>query len=307
MSQNCELAQADQPLALVRPLHSPLRMRSLGAPRVWLCSLLCSLAASASGCALYYEPDDGVGGGGVGEGGGGGGEGEPRPLPTGSFHLKVVRSMAGELPIAGVDSDGAGGLWLAYRLAIGAYYEPDDVRVVHLGPNGEKLSEWRYNDEYTDVRGIAFGAGAVWLNYNATGTGNNHIRKLDPATGARLGSFATDPGVVDLDVRGEEILQSNLWNDLISTRVSNGGEQGRRSLPGIGQSLQRGVATTADHKVWLADAEENRVQLFDSGYRSIGTGLISYPEAVWDSEGLAWDGERLVLATRSQILWLAPQ
>ena len=59
---------------------------------------------------------------------------------------------------------------------------PADVRVVHLDAAGTKVAEFKYNDEYTQVSGLAFSGDAVWLNYGATGTGNNHIRKLDPVS-----------------------------------------------------------------------------------------------------------------------------
>ena len=95
---------------------------------------------------------------------------------SGQFELATVRTMRGELPIAGVDSDGAGGLWIAYSLSGGDYYANDDVRVVHLDAAGTKDKEFRFKDEFADVHGLAFDGHAVWLNHSG---GNQYARKID--------------------------------------------------------------------------------------------------------------------------------
>ncbi|MBL0218613.1 MAG: hypothetical protein IPQ07_32635 [Myxococcales bacterium] len=197
------------------------------------------------GCTLLYEQNDSAGP-----------EDPPPPHPpgTGSFQLTKTRSIAGELPVVGMDSDRQGGLWIAYRLQTGDYYSLADVRVVHLDPNGAKLAEFRYNDEYTTVSGLAFSGDALWLNYGSTGTGNNHIRKLDPATGARIGSFATEIGIVDLTVQNDALLLSNLWNEVISIDQANGGELWRAPITDFDDSTQRGIAAMADGKLWVASS-----------------------------------------------------
>ncbi|NJM91121.1 MAG: hypothetical protein HC863_02375 [Myxococcales bacterium] len=294
--------------ALAYPLQSSSRMRRFAA------LLFSSALLGLSACSLYFdEPtnpnqppacdrtdatcDDG----------GGGDEPDPK-VPPATFTFSKVRAIAGEYPVVGVDSDGAGGLWLAYRLAIGGYYDVDDVRVVHLDRDGRKLSEWRYLDEYTPVTGIAFGAGAVWLNYGATGTGNNHIRKLDPVDGHRLTSFAVEPGIIDLDARGDQLLLSNLWNQVIALDASTGGERWRTTLTSFASSTQRGIASTQDGKLWVATAVSNRILLLDDTHRVVDVGVTDQLDPQWNGiEGLqlAWDGSSLILAHDNQISWLA--
>lgn len=253
----------------------------------------------APGCTLLYEQNDSAGP-----------EDPPPPHPpgTGSFQLTKTRSIAGELPVVGMDSDRQGGLWIAYRLQTGDYYSLADVRVVHLDPNGAKLAEFRYNDEYTTVSGLAFSGDALWLNYGSTGTGNNHIRKLDPATGARIGSFATEIGIVDLTVQNDALLLSNLWNEVISIDQANGGELWRAPITDFEDSTQRGIAAMADGKLWVASSASDQITLLDASHRVVGHGTTTLLDPQWNgTEGLqlAWDGTELLLAANNQISWLA--
>jgi hypothetical protein len=118
-----------------------------------------------------------------------------------AFPLTKTRAMAGELPVAGIDGDRAGGLWIAYQLQPGGPSAPADVHVVHLDAEGKQRSEWQYNDETTPVSGLAFSGDAVWLNYSYSGgyvagySGDNHIRKLDPSSGHVLDTFALQRGM----------------------------------------------------------------------------------------------------------------
>lgn len=226
---------------------------------------------------------------------------EPEP---GASTLRVVKTLTAEHPIAGVDSDGQGGLWLAYQIDRG-YPAANEVSVIHLSSSGERLSQWRYEDESTTARGLAVGAGAVWLNYNDLG-GHNHVRKLDPETGRVLASFATEDGVVDLEVDGEVLMQSSVWNQVIASRAADGVEQWRTSFAGIESWQQRGLAAAGDGRLWLADAGGNRILYFAPGTAQASSYPLARPGVVADSRGLAWDGAQLVMATQSQLLWLAP-
>lgn len=283
----------------VQPCGAMVRLVSVAAVAV---------LASCPGCALYFEDDDGGGGGSSGDEAGSSGPMEPRP--TGSFTLVKTRAIAGELPVVGVDSDRAGGLWIAYRLQTGDYYSLADVRVVHVDAQGAKLSEFRYRDEYTQVSGIAYSGDAVWLSYNALGTGNNHVRKLDPVTGAQIGSFGTEAGIIDLDAHDDLLLLSNLWNEVIAIDRATGGEQWRMAVTAFEDSTQRGLAATADGRLWVASSATNRITLFDAQHAVIGSGTTTLLDAEWnglDGLQLGWDGDELLLSTRNQISWLAPR
>lgn len=265
-------------------------------------------------CSLYFSDEGGGGGsGGSGEGGVDGG-GEPTqdggtPPPNGTFTFTKTRAIAGELPVVGIDSDGAGGLWIGYRVQIGGYYANADVRVVHLDPAGAKLAEFRYDDEYTQVSGLAYGGGAVWLNYGSIGTGNNHIRKLDPVTGARLGSFATEVGIIDLDVHGGQLRLSNTWNQVIALDMTTGGELWRAPVTAFAEDTQRGIASTASDNLWVVSTQSNKIIRLDPQHHVIGAGvtdLLGSPVYGSGNLQLAWDGSELILAVGNQIVWLAP-
>ncbi|MBL9013465.1 MAG: hypothetical protein JNL83_04765 [Myxococcales bacterium] len=267
------------------------------------------LVAAAPGCTLYFgDEEDGGGSAGGGSGGPGGGG-----LPDGSFDFVKTRSIAGEYPIVGIDTDRAGGLWIAYQIRNGDYYKPDTTRVVHHDANGVKDKEFVYTDEYTNVSGLAFSGDAVWLNYGNwdASSGNLHVRKLDPVTGARLGSFGLPHGIIDLDVYQDELRLSYEWNEVISLDLATGGENWRQ-----GHTLfedggtQRGLATTADGNMWIASWITSTIYLVDPAFDILAKGhtkLLDGFHSIDAGVHLAWDGTELILALDGQITWLAPK
>jgi len=272
-------------------------------------AVLLLVLASGSGCALYFGGDDGPG---AGDDGADPGPGGTDDLGD-SFELVKTRSIAGEYPIAGVDSDRHGGLWVAYQIRSGDYYAMDETRVVHLDPNGTKLKEFVYRDEYTNVSGIAFSGDAVWLNYGNwdASSGNLHVRKLDAETGERITSFGMPIGIIDLDVHGDELRLSYEWNELIGLDLATGGQKWR-----VGTGLfdpggtQRGIATTDDGKIWVASWWTDRIYLLDSSFQKIGSGrtkLLDADLTIDSGVQLAWDGSQLILAVDGQIHWLTPR
>lgn len=273
------------------------------------CVLPLLLLAAGPGCTLYFgEEEDGAGPG-SGGGGGDGGGGDP----GGSFEFVKTRSIAGEYPIVGVDSDRVGGLWIAYQIRSGDYYASDTTRVVHLDANGVKDKEFVYRDDYTNVSGLAFSGDAVWLNYGNwdASSGNLHVRKLDPVTGARLGSFGLLHGIIDLDVYQDELRLSYEWNEVISLDLSTGGENWREGHTLFDDGgTQRGIATTADGNMWIASWWTSTIYLVDSTFKVIAKGhtkLLDADHTIDAGVHLAWDGTQLILAMNGQISWLAPK
>jgi hypothetical protein len=266
------------------------------------------LLAAGPGCSLYFGEEEAAGGSGSGGGGGGGGG-----VPDGSFEFVKTRSIAGEYPIVGVDSDRAGGLWIAYQIRSGDYYATDTTRVVHLDTDGVKDKEFVYSDDYTNVSGLAFSGDAVWLNYGNwdASSGNLHVRKLDPVTGARLGSFGLLHGIIDLDVYQDELRLSYEWNEVISLDLSTGGENWREghSLFELG-GTQRGIATTDDGSMWIASWVTSTIYLVDPAFNVIAKGhtkLLDSDHTIDAGVHLAWDGTQLILAMDGQVSWLAPK
>ncbi len=226
---------------------------------------------------------------------------------TAPLGLEATRYIDTDQPVVGVDSDGAGGLWIATsRMGQTDYYAHDDVAVIHRGADGSELARFEYSDEFTDVSGLAFSGDALWLNYNAGGsTGNDRIRKLDPKTGAYLGGFATQSGIVDLDVRDGELLMSSLWNEVIALDIATGGIRWRASIGGPEMSTRSPAASTDDGTMWMA-SWTTHLYLLDEDHDVIASGVPDQVPAGYGNQQLAWDGAELIVAVDRQIVWYAP-
>lgn len=232
----------------------------------------------------------------------------PSPTPTGTYELDVTRTMAGEHTVAGVDSDGAGGIWIAY-CDDADYYTLKDVWVTHLDPSGSKLSEWMMKDHYEPIRGIAFTGDRVWLNYAVSGTGNNFLRALDAHTGATVGTFAMEDGIADIsyDADKDQLLLSNLWNSVIAIDPNTGGDVWRTTVAATSYSTQRGIAY--DHGAyWLDEAFDNKFVVVNADGKLLATATapaFATSTSATDQLELASDGSQLIAVFNNQIYWLA--
>jgi outer membrane protein assembly factor BamB len=220
--------------------------------------------------------------------------------------LELVRTqVVPDSNLVGVDSDGAGGLWLAYRTPAPDYYAISEVRVSHLDPDGGELARFTYRDEYTQVNGLAFTGDAVWLNYNNTFSDDNRIRKLDPATGDEVASFATEVGIVDLASRGDELLLSYMWNQIISIDRTRGGQLWRSEVSEFPEGgTQRGIATD-DAGIWLLEQERDEITLVDDLGAVVASASLPGRSDTYDAftDYLTWDGEMLIVAHHDKLLW----
>jgi hypothetical protein len=227
---------------------------------------------------------------------------------TGTFELDVTRTMAGEHTVAGVDSDGSGGIWIAY-CDDADYYTLKDVWVTHLDATGTKLSEWMLKDHYEPIHGIAFTGDRVWLNYSASGTGNRFLRALDATTGATLGTFAMEDGIADIsyDADKDQLLLSNLWNSVIAIDPTTGGDVWRTTVSATGYSTQRGIAF--DHgAIWLDEAFDNKFFAVSADGTVLATATAPAfvtSTSTTDQLQLAFDGSQLIAVFNNQIFWLA--
>ncbi len=153
-------------------------------------------------------------------------------LPVEPWDLVKTRTMAGELPIVGFDSDRAGGLWIAYALAPGDAPRADNVRIAHVDASGTKVAEHRWTDPAPRLSGLAFSGDALWLNTTDNLEGGNHVRKIDPVTGIELDRFTVESGITDLEVdaqRGELLLSSH-FNRVIALDLTTHAETWRAQL-----------------------------------------------------------------------------
>jgi outer membrane protein assembly factor BamB len=233
------------------------------------------------------------------------------PVDTDTHELARIRSIAGELPVVGVDSDHEGGLWLAYRLRLERDYKANaDVRVVHLAADGSKLAEFRYVDDYEPISGLAFSGSVLYLNYNEVGiSDHNRIRALDANTGEHLGWIPTETGIVDVEYRKGALLMSNLWRTLIALDPATGHELWRVPLEFLDQksSEARGIAAVGG-RTWVASLTDAHVYLVDDAGALLGGARLPYGEDDWNADvglQMAWDGSALIVQRRNQITWFA--
>lgn len=210
-----------------------------------------------------------------------------------------------EPDLVGVDSDGFGGLWMAFRTPASDYYANASVRVVHVDEGGAELARFSYQDEYTQVNGLAFTGDALWLNYNQSSTDDNRIRKLDPATGLEVGSFATEVGIVDLAARDGMLLLSYLWDDVIALEPARGGQLWRSTISEFPEGgTQRGIAVN-DEGIWLMEQERDVITLVADDGSVQATASLPGRAYSYDvvNDYLTWDGDRLLLAHNDKLLW----
>lgn len=254
------------------------------------------LLALLPACSLYFGPG--------GESGSGSGSSSPS---TTSYQLVVARSMAGEHDVAGVDSDGAGGVWIAYA---DNYYTPKQLWVTHLDAAGTKLSEWSL-DDVVPIRGLAFGGGAVWLNHTTYSGGGSHISKLDATTGATLKQLATSPEIADLsyDRTSDELLLSYHGNQVATLDANTGGELAMTGIPSTGYTTQHGVAVTGS-RMWVNESFSNAFFLVDRDGTQIATAtapILGTTDYIPAGLEMGWDGSQLIVVYENQIFWFTLQ
>ncbi len=226
-----------------------------------------------------------------------------------TYQLGKLKAIAGEHTVAGIDSDRAGGIWIVYRDQTGGYYTPADVWVTHLDASGAKLAEWYFNDDYTEIGGIAYTGDALWVSYSAVGAGNPHLRRLDPATGATLGTFATLSGITDVTYGNGKLYLAYAWNEIYTLDPTTGGLDANVSVALPDGGTERGVAY-ADGNLWVSSSFSHTLLLVDTNGTTIGSGSIDLLPGNTDNVEtaglqLAWDGYSLIVSVDNQIVWLA--
>jgi outer membrane protein assembly factor BamB len=232
---------------------------------------------------------------------------EPAPALTADYTLEAVSAIAAAHHVVGVDTDHAGGLWLAYQLQ-SAGYTFDDLRIVHLDPDGAVLREFDYPGADSMVSGLAFSGDAIWLSYGREVEDKNRLRKLDPQTGAELATLPSEPGIQDITVRGNLVLLSTTWRELVAIDATTGTQQWRTGIADLADSECRGIAAS-DAGTWVVSLIDSRALLIDDTGVTIESASFPYGTDDWSVEDglhLALDGTTLVLHRRNQITWYAP-
>lgn len=222
------------------------------------------------------------------------------------YTLQPVTAFAGAHHVVGIDTDHAGGVWLAYQMQ-SAVYTFDDLRVVHLDKDGETLAELSYTGDDAIVTGIARGDDGLWLCHCDGNLDKRRLRKIDMTTGADLATLPVENGIQDITVRGNLILLSSTWRELVAVDATTGNEQWRAAIPALADSESRGIAATPTG-TWIVSLVESRAVLVDDTGATLETAAFPYGAGNWsidDGLQLAVDGDALVLHRRNQITWYA--
>lgn len=219
-----------------------------------------------------------------------------------SYELTPTRTMAGAHRIAGVDSDHAGGVWIAYQEVTSS-----DLEITHLDASGTAVSTWSFSGDPSEVSGIAVDDTAVWVNHDAIGSvGTDGITKLDVATGAELQTFATQGQISDLEIQWGELLLSSYQNQVIGIDRAHGGEMLTFETQVV-PTTQTGIAAYGDG-VFVSSWDMDTLTLVDRSGAILGTAtspVLHASETAAAGRFLANDGPgKLILASNDQIAWL---
>lgn len=222
------------------------------------------------------------------------------------YNLEAVTAFAGAHHVVGIDTDRAGGMWIAYQMQ-SAVYTFDDLRLVHLDATGATLAELRYTNVDSIVSGIAFTHTGLWLCHCDGDVDYRRLRKIDPVTGSDLATLPVEDGIQDITVRGDLLLLSSTWRELVAVDATSGAEQWRAPIPELADSESRGIAATPAG-TWIVSLVESRAVLVDDSGQTIETAAFPYGADNWSADDglhLAVDGDALVLHRRNQITWYA--
>jgi len=228
------------------------------------------------------------------------------PPIVADYSLEAVTAFAGAHHVVGIDSDRAGGMWIAYQMQ-SAVYTFDDLRLVHLDATGATLAELRYTNVDSIVRGIAVADDGLWLCHCDGDTDYRRLRKIDRSTGADLATLPVEDGIQDITARGHLLLLSSTWRELVAVDATTGSEKWRSAIPELADSESRGVAATPAG-TWIVSLVESRAVLVDDSGATIETAAFPYGADNWSADDglhLTVDGDALVLNRRNQITWYA--
>jgi hypothetical protein len=229
-------------------------------------------------------------------------------VTSADYKLEAVTAFAGAHHVVGVDTDRAGGVWIAYQLQ-SAVYTFDDLRVLHLDAAGATLAELHYTDADAIVSGLAFTGDALWLCHCDGELSRRRLRKIDPATGVDLATLPVEAGIQDIAVRDDLILLSSTWRELVAIDATSGAEQWRAPVAALAHSESRGLAASTAG-TWVVSLLEARAVLVDDSGVTIESAAFPFAAEEWSADDglqLALDGEMLVLHRRNQITWYAPK
>ena len=253
-----------------------------------------ALCAVCTGCVVDSGPDVEI------------------PPPREPYGLVKTKAIAGELPVAGIDGDGAGGLWIAYHLeGWGGAARADNVRLVHLDADGNKLLEHRWTEEVRPS-GIAVDGDTIWMNMIVGSfTNESTLRQIEASTGVTLRSISQDQQVIDLDIAGDELRLGTFDGDVIALDRTSGQQMWRATLIGSPQGFTgtaRGFTTDDTGAMWMMSNGywlERYTADLQAGGVFTGAPFEGHHTTAFEVF-LAWD-HGLIAATENQISWLAPR
>ncbi|MFN0250971.1 MAG: hypothetical protein ACKV2T_29120 [Kofleriaceae bacterium] len=229
------------------------------------------------------------------------------PGPREPYDMVKTKSIAGELPVFGVDGDGAGGLWILYHASWA-----DEASVVRLDENGTKLAEHRWFAS-APPSGIARDGDTLWISDpGASFESPKTLTQIDGATGATLRTVMHDEHeAIDIDVFGDELRLGTFDGRVVALDRTTTMEKWRGTLIGAPDGFTgtaRGLTTDDDGAMWVMSSgywlEKYTPELAGAGVFRAAPFEGHHTTAF--EVFLAWDGG-LIAATENQITWLAPR
>jgi outer membrane protein assembly factor BamB len=229
------------------------------------------------------------------------------PNPREPYDMVKTKSIAGELPVFGVDGDGAGGLWILYFATWS-----DEASVVHLDENGAKLAEHRWYADFPPS-GIARDGDTLWINDPGINFESpKTVRQIDGETGDTLRTVTLDEHqVVDIDVFDDELRLGTFDGRVIALDRASGVETWRGTLIGAPDGYtgtSRGFTTDDDGAMWVMSSGY-WLEKYTPDFAGAGVFRAAPFEGHHTTAFevfLAWDGG-LIAATENQISWLVPR
>lgn len=258
------------------------------------------------GCALYFGDDHTGGGGGSGSGSGTG------TSPSHDLYRLVIDHAVGaERPIAGVDADPQGNLWIAYTTT-GSYKlnQKPMVTLVHWNPTTrQSLATFTYSDEWSPVSGLALVHDQIWLNFKDVATPDPVIRVIDPVTGAivrTLGTTGVELAAMGSDrvlvsAGGIQIIDAATGGDLARFASATVVDPTRMAITFA--NTQQGIAWRPG-EIWVGNWYMP-LEIYDEA----GTLLGKIDFAAIRGEGaspmthLAFDHDKLLVGREGQLTW----
>lgn len=218
-----------------------------------------------------------------------------------SYTLALDRTVPAEGPISGIAADGQGYLWIAYS-TLGDYAASIKpvVTLVHWDPaTNTRLATFTYSDVSSQVSGVAFAAGQVWLSYETQYLFDPGLRAFDPSDGSMMTNLSAPPGQ-DVAAMGDGLLVVPWpYNQQVLVAPADTEFDAAVATSPTVQSIAWRAQTD---ELWVADWNAP-LAIFDAGGDMLGTVDLAAARGASPYHYLTFDADQLVVAAGSDVSW----